>query len=120
MSGLPGRALLVAGLAMVLVGTGAALAKTKHHGKQPRGPYPSLGSCPIFPRSSAAPNAPSAGDESAWNQDVSQAPLDPNSAAYIAYINAHGGDFLHPDFGSPREHGFSRGPGGEENKRAKG
>ena len=29
-----------------------------------------------------------------------------NSAATIAYIDAHGGDLLHPDFGSPRAYGF--------------
>ena len=81
---------------------GLAVAKKKHHhGKLPRGPYPSLGACSAFPKSSAPANAPSAADESAWNQDISQAPLDPNSAGYIAYINAHGGDSVHPDFGSP-------------------
>jgi hypothetical protein len=31
-----------------------------------------------------------------WNEDVSSAPLDPSSAAYIAFIGA---DPLHPDFG---------------------
>ena len=30
----------------------------------------------------------------------------PNSAATIAYIDSHGGDQLHPDFGSPRAYGF--------------
>jgi hypothetical protein len=30
----------------------------------------------------------------------------PNSAATIAYIDAHGADHLHPDFGSPRSYGF--------------
>jgi hypothetical protein len=109
---------IVAVLTLALVAAGAAVAKKKHH-KQPRGPYPSLGSCPVFPKSSADPNAASAGDESAWNQDVSQAPLDPNSAAYIAYINAHGGDFLHPDFGSPREYGFPYAVVGKKPKRTK-
>jgi hypothetical protein len=115
----PGNVVIAAALVLVLVATGAAVAKKKHHGKQPRGPYPSLGSCQVFPKSSAAPNAPSAGDESAWNQDVSQAPLDPNSAAYIDYINAHGGDFLHPDFGSPREYGFPYAVVGKKQKRTK-
>ena len=66
-----------------------------------------------------AANAPSAADESAWNQDISQAPLDPNSASYIAYINAHGGDFVHPDFGSPREYGFPYAVVGKKQRRTK-
>jgi hypothetical protein len=82
---------LVAALVLALSGAGLAIAKKKHHGKPPRGPYPSLGGCPVFPQSSAAPNAPSAADESAWHQDVSAAPLDPNSASYIAYIDAQDG-----------------------------
>ena len=88
-------------------------------GEAAGGPYPSLGHCPVFPKSSAAATAPSAGDESAWNQDVSSAPLDPNSASYIAYINAHGGDFVHPDFGSPREYGFPYAVVGKKQKRTK-
>ena len=101
------RRAVVAVLVPALALTGLAVAKKKKHGGgPPRGPYPSLGACPIFPASGAAADAPSAEDETAWNQDVSQAPLDPNSADYNAYINAHGGDFLHPDFGSPRPYGF--------------
>jgi len=72
------------------------------------GPYPSLGECPVFPAppASLSPRAPSLPNEAAWNQDVSHAPVAPNSAATIAYIDSHGGDFLHPDFGSPRAYGF--------------
>ncbi|WP_285577900.1 hypothetical protein [Geothrix limicola] len=36
--------------------------------------------------------------DNAWNQDVSAAPVDPNSAAIIAFIGA--GTGLHPDFGA--------------------
>ena len=58
--------MLVAALGLALIAAGVAVAKKKHHhGKLPRGPYPSLGSCPVFPASSAAGNAPSAADESA-------------------------------------------------------
>src|SRR6476661_171682 len=120
MGRMPGKGLIAAALAVALLSGGLAAAKHKHHGaKLPRGPYPTLGACPVFPKSSAAANAPSAGDESAWNQDVSSAPVDPNSAAYIAYINAHGGDFLHPDFGSPREYGFPYAVVGKKQKRTK-
>jgi hypothetical protein len=72
------------------------------------GPYPTLGPCQVFPDppASLSPRAPSLPTEAAWNQDISKAPRDPRSNSYIAYINAHGGDDLHPDFGSPRAYGF--------------
>jgi hypothetical protein len=72
------------------------------------GPYPGLGSCQVFPDppASLSPTAPSLATEAAWNQDISKAPRDPRSAAYISYIDSHGGDHLHPDFGSPRPYGF--------------
>jgi len=34
-----------------------------------------------------------------WNLDISPAPVDPNSASYIAFINNGGTRRLHPDFG---------------------
>ncbi|HEX3323862.1 MAG TPA: hypothetical protein VHR65_01805 [Solirubrobacterales bacterium] len=85
------------GLALLAAGPSAAV-----------GPYPDLGSCPVFPAPPAglSGNAPSLPNEAAWNQDISKAPVAPNSAATIAYINSHGGDHLHPDFGSPRAYGF--------------
>ena len=72
------------------------------------GPYPDLGGCQVFPDppASLSPTAPSLPNQAAWNQDVSRAPVARNSAVVIAYIDAHGGDFLHPDFGSPRPYGF--------------
>ncbi len=84
-------------LSFVFVASGQAL-----------GPYPSLGPCPVFPDPPASlpANAKALPTQAAWNQDISKAPRDPRSSAYIAYINAHGGDFLHPDFGSPRAYGF--------------
>jgi hypothetical protein len=103
---MPGKRVLVAVLALALCASGVAAAKKKRGGKLPRGPYPSLGSCPVFPQASVGPAAPSVGDQSAWNQDVSQAPLDPNSANYVAHILAHGGDDTHPDWGYQREYGF--------------
>jgi len=75
---------------------------------QALGPYPDLGQCPVFPDppASLSPTAPSLPNQAAWNQDVSRTPVARNSAATIAYIDSHGGDFLHPDFGSPRAYGF--------------
>jgi hypothetical protein len=72
------------------------------------GPYPALSPCQVFPDppASLSPRAPSLPTEAAWNQDISKAPRDPHSNAYIAYIDSHGGDHLHPDFGSPRAYGF--------------
>ena len=72
------------------------------------GPYPDLGGCPVFPDPPAglSPTAPSLPTEAAWNQDVSRAPVAAGSAATIAFIDAHGGERLHPDFGSPRAYGF--------------
>src|SRR5262245_24388966 len=42
---------------------------------------------PLFPRSSW------------WNLDISGAPVDPGSAAFIAFIAAGGEPGMHPDFG---------------------
>jgi hypothetical protein len=122
----PGRSRLIrAGPIVLAIGllalatTGAASAAKKHKQKFPIGPYPSLGKCQVFPTPSVGPGAPSVADQSAWNQDVSGAPVDPNSAAYVANINGTGGDFLHPDFGSPREYGFPYAVVGKKAKRTK-
>jgi hypothetical protein len=87
----------LSGAALLGAGSSAAL-----------GPYPALGGCSVFPDPPASlpVTAPSQPDQSAWNQDVSRAPAAANSAAIVAYINSHGGDHLHPDFGSPRAYGF--------------
>ena len=98
-----GRALVATGLA---AGLALALATTA---PSALGPYPSLGSkCGVFPEPGPGVGAGAASlpDQRAWNQDVSEAPLDPRSERIIDYINAHGGDELHPDFGSPREYGI--------------
>ena len=90
---------LAAGLALALATTAPSAL----------GPYPSLGSkCGVFPEPGPGVGAGAASlpDQRAWNQDVSEAPLDPRSERIVDYINAHGGDELHPDFGSPREYGI--------------
>ena len=90
-------AIVVIGMPFLLPGPSAAV-----------GPYPTLGECQAFPDPPAglSARAPSLPNQAAWNQDISKAPVAGNSAATIAYIDAHGGDHLHPDFGSPREYGF--------------
>jgi hypothetical protein len=97
---LPRRSLAVAA-ALVAIGLAPTSASAL-------GPYPDLGNCPVFPDPpvSLSPRAPSLANQAAWNQDISKAPVARNSAAVIAYIDAHGGHFLHPDFGSPRAYGF--------------
>lgn len=63
--------------------------------------------CGVFPPATGvAANAPSLPDQRAWNQDISNAPVDPRSDAIIDYINSHGGEELHPDFGSNRTYGI--------------
>jgi hypothetical protein len=77
---------LVATLALILVPTLVNATSSKSHS-------PSEAGCPIFPASNPL------------NQDISHAPVDPNSANYIASIGA--GDHLHPDFGSDPRYGMS-------------
>jgi hypothetical protein len=91
----------LAALALLALGAWSATAHAL-------GPYPDLGSCEVFPAPppTLSPRAPSLPNQAAWNQDISRAPIARNSAATIAYIDSHGGDFLHPDFGSPRAYGF--------------
>jgi hypothetical protein len=95
---------LVATTALLALALGIAGAGTS----RAVGPYPDLGDCPVFPAPPASlpANAPSLANEAAWNQDITKAPVAPSSAATIAYIDSHGGNLLHPDFGSPREYGF--------------
>jgi len=52
-----------------------------------------LASCAIFP------------SDNPWNRDISQDPVDPNSASYITHMNG-GSTNLHPDFGSNPAYGI--------------
>jgi hypothetical protein len=95
-------------LALALLAGGAIAGNSPSAKPSALGPYPSFGGCPVFPSppASLSPTAPAEANESAWNQNISRAPVNPHSGAYIAYIDAHGGNHLHPDFGSPRSYGF--------------
>lgn len=53
-----------------------------------------VGPCPVFP------------EDNHWNKDVSADPVHPQSAAIIANINSNGGEYLHPDWGSPPEYHY--------------
>ena len=52
---------------------------------------PTIGGCPVFPA------------DNAWNQDISAAPIDVDSATYITNI---GGGNLHADFGGSGAYGI--------------
>ena len=70
-------------------------------------PYPSLGACNVFPPFEGAATAPSTADQTAWNQDISKAPLDPRSSEYLAKIRSLGdNESIHPDFGSNPDYGI--------------
>ncbi len=78
--------------------TGAVIAVC---GGAPVAPVPpagfaarSIGGCPLFP------------DDNAWATDVSAAPIDPRSDAYVSYILGSGGKNLHADFGSNPDYGI--------------
>ncbi len=57
-------------------------------------PGPTLGGCPMYP------------GDNAWNTKIRDAPLVADSTAMVAYIQAHGGDNLHPDFGENPAYGI--------------
>jgi hypothetical protein len=71
-------------------------------------PDATVGGCQVFPNPpvKTPANAKSLPTQAAWNQDISKAPQDPRSKAYIAYINAHGDRAIHPDFGSTSTYGI--------------
>ncbi len=83
---------------IVLIGIGAALvglplSVSANNSAQPAAQTPpELGSCNVFPA------------DNAWNTDISNYPLDPNSANYINTIGAS--VHLHPDFGSDPTYGI--------------
>jgi hypothetical protein len=79
--------LIVAVVAVLAIATGTAVLGVTASAAGPR-EY----SCPLFPQSNAL------------NQDISHAPVDPRSAAYIASIGLTG--HLHPDFGTNPSYGI--------------
>ena len=56
--------------------------------------------CPAkVPVEGAPPPAPVFPADNWWNTDVGAAPVDPNSANFIAFVDNGGNRMLHPDFG---------------------
>lgn len=55
---------------------------------------PVIGGCPVFP------------GDNPWNTDISNLPVSPLSARYLARIAQIGGSFVHPDFGSNLSYGI--------------
>jgi hypothetical protein len=78
-------------LALVVASTSMAAGHSRRS-SHPVARSPHVGSCPIFPASNAL------------NEDISKAPLDPNSAAYIDSIGASVD--LHADFGTNLSYGI--------------
>jgi hypothetical protein len=92
---------IAAGLCAVAA-VSAALAGTSAAGEAP-----TVGGCQLFPAFAGEPGSASAADQTAWNQDVSQAPKDPRSGKYMKRIRKLGGNqSLHPDFGGDGEYGI--------------
>ncbi|HEX6115956.1 MAG TPA: hypothetical protein VFY99_02580 [Solirubrobacterales bacterium] len=70
------------------------------------GAAPNVGGCSVFPDSSGSPQAKSAADQTAWNQDITKAPVHKRSKRIVRQINRDGGTELHPDFGGDGEFGI--------------
>ena len=70
------------------------------------GAAPNVGGCQVFPDFQGSTKAKSAADQSAWNQDITKAPVHKRSKQIIREINRDGGTELHPDFGGNGEYGI--------------
>ena len=67
---------------------------------------PVIEGCQVFPEFTGSKMAKSAADQSAWNQDVTRAPVHKRSKQIVRRINRDGGTELHPDFGSNVDYGI--------------
>ncbi len=84
----------------------------------PRAQSPSIGTnCQVFPPADGvAADAPSLPDQRMWNQNISQAPVDPRSDQIMNTIK---GADLHPDFGRPKIYGIPYSVAGASTKGVK-
>ncbi|MBN8590119.1 MAG: hypothetical protein J0M33_00085 [Anaerolineae bacterium] len=78
---------------MMIALVGAALLLGLATVRAQGGP-PTVAGCTVFPA------------DNLWNTRVDSALVHPNSAAYIANINANGGQSVHPDFGEDPSYGI--------------
>ncbi|MGH2924979.1 MAG: hypothetical protein ACRDK1_03310 [Solirubrobacterales bacterium] len=68
---------------------------------------PTVSGCSAFPAFTGSATAPSAANQTAWNQDVSKAPVSSRSSAYVNAITGLGGNqVVHPDFGGGGAYGI--------------
>jgi hypothetical protein len=89
--------------AAVALALASSLGSGTAHASEP----PRIGGCPIFPAFTGGDAARSAANQSAWNQDVSRAPIDLRSSGYIDRIGSLGGNqVVHPDFGGNGAYGI--------------
>jgi hypothetical protein len=96
------RAAICSTAALVVLGVVGLTASAAAAAKPPQ-----VGGCPVFPAFTGPATAPSAADQTAWNQDVSRAPIDPRSSSYIRGITHLGGNqVVHPDFGGNGRYGI--------------
>ena len=94
---------LVIGTALV---AGAVAIATSAAGSGTKRP-PRLAGCDVFPGFTGSAHAASAANQTAWNQDVTHAPIDKHSAQIIHAIGALGGNqAIHPDFGGNGAYGI--------------
>jgi len=80
------RKVLISAAAVLAAGAGVGAAAAAGGDAGTPGPGTTVAGCPVFPA------------DNAWNRDISQAPVDPRSDAYIRSIGLDG--HLHPDFAS--------------------
>lgn len=90
-------------IAALIVAVGGFASPAHHAAAEPAA---HLGGCSVFPPFGGAAGAAQAADQTAWNQDVSGAPVDPNSGDYIDAIQSLGNDAIHPDFGANGAYGI--------------
>jgi hypothetical protein len=103
---LAGRWIGGAGLLLAAALLATALGAFSASAQRAAKPAATLGGCDVFPPFAGAADAAQAADQTAWNQDISNAPVDPNSDDYINTIQSLGNDSIHPDFGGNGAYGI--------------
>jgi hypothetical protein len=101
------RALYAGGLAAAAAVAVAGLAIAGSAKPTTAKPAPRLAGCRVFPPFRGPAKATSAANQSAWNQDVSRAPVAKHSKRIVETITKLGGNqVVHPDFGGNGRYGI--------------